>query len=63
MKDFSFTKLRSVYRMRTGNELTDSDFISFELADESGRLTNAGALFAMNLQYAIHACFAHVGTA
>ena len=31
MKDFSFTKLRSVYRMRTGNELTDSDFISFEL--------------------------------
>lgn len=46
MKDFSFTKLRSVYRMRTGNELTDSDFISFELADENGRLTNAGALFA-----------------
>ena len=26
--------------------MTDSDFISFELADESGRLTNAGALFA-----------------
>lgn len=44
--DFSFTKLRSVYRMRTGTELSDSDFISFELADESGKLTNAGALLA-----------------
>ena len=37
LQDFSFTKLRSVYRMRTGAELTDSDFISFELADESGK--------------------------
>ena len=46
LQDFSFTKLRSVYRMRTGAELTDSDFISFELADESGKLTNAGALLA-----------------
>lgn len=44
--DLSFTKLRSVYRRRTGGELTDSDFISFELADESGNLTNAGALLA-----------------
>ena len=44
--DFSFTKLRSVYRMRTGTELSDSDFISFELVDESGKLTNAGALLA-----------------
>ena len=44
--DFSFTQLRSVYRMRTGTELSDSDFISFELADESGKLTNAGALLA-----------------
>lgn len=46
LQDFSFTKLRSVYRMRTGAELTASDFISFELADESGKLTNAGALLA-----------------
>lgn len=46
LQDFSFTKLRSVYRMRTRAELTDSDFISFELADESGKLTNAGALLA-----------------
>lgn len=46
LQDFSFTKLRSVYRMRTGTDLTDSDFISFELADENGKLTNAGALLA-----------------
>lgn len=45
-QDFSFTKLRSVYRMRTGADLTEADFISFELADESGKLTNAGALLA-----------------
>lgn len=42
----AFTKLRSVYRMQTGNELADSDFISFELVDENGKLTNAGALLA-----------------
>ncbi|MDO4304481.1 MAG: ATP-binding protein [Bacillota bacterium] len=46
LQDFSFTKLRSVYRMRTGTDLTNSDFISLELADESGKLTNAGALLA-----------------
>mgnify|MGYP002708848118 CR=1 FL=1 len=46
LQDFSFTKLRSVYRVRTRAELTDSDFISFELADENGKLTNAGALLA-----------------
>ncbi len=27
----AFTKLRSVYRVQTGNELMDSDFVSFEL--------------------------------
>ncbi len=42
----AFTKLRSIYRMRTGNELTDSDFVSFELADDNGMLTNAGVLLA-----------------
>ena len=46
LKDFSFSKLRSVYRLRSGTELTDSDFISFELADENGMLTNAGVLLA-----------------
>ena len=42
----AFTKLRSVYRMRTGTELTDSDFVSFELVDENNMLTNAGVLLA-----------------
>jgi predicted HTH transcriptional regulator len=42
----AFTKLRSVYRMKTGTELTDSDFSSFELVDEAGMLTNAGVLLA-----------------
>lgn len=46
LQNFSFTKLRSVYRKNTGMELTDSDFISFELAEENGKLTNAGALLA-----------------
>ncbi|HBN85704.1 MAG TPA: AAA family ATPase, partial [Clostridiales bacterium] len=44
--DFSFLKLRSVYRKRTGQELDESDFLSFSLTDENGMLTNAGALFA-----------------
>ena len=42
----AFTKLRSVYRMRTGTELMDSDFVSFELVDENNMLTNAGVLLA-----------------
>ena len=45
-QEFSFTKLSSVYRNRTGMELSDSDFISFELAAENGKLTNAGVLLA-----------------
>ena len=44
--DCAFTKLRSVYRARTGFELTDSDFLSFDLVSEDGMLTNAGALLA-----------------
>lgn len=32
--------------MRTGTELTDSDFVSFELVDENNMLTNAGVLLA-----------------
>lgn len=43
---FAFTKLRSVYRQRTGKELSEADFISFGLMDENGLLTNAGALLA-----------------
>lgn len=45
-ESLAFTKLRSVYRMRTGTELTDSDFVSFELVDENNILTNAGVLLA-----------------
>lgn len=43
---YSFTKLRTVYRIQTGNELDENDFISFELVNEDGYLTNAGALLA-----------------
>lgn len=46
LESLAFIKLRSVYRMRTGTELTDSDFVSFELVDENGKLTNAGVLLA-----------------
>ena len=44
--DFAFTKLRSVYLQRTGNELNEQDFISFGLMTTDGLLTNAGALLA-----------------
>ena len=44
--ELSFTKLRSVYKSRTGTDLTDSDFISFGLMDGNGTLTNAGVLLA-----------------
>ena len=46
VSDHAFTKLRSVYRTRTGSELEDSDFVSFGLASDDGTLTNAGALLA-----------------
>lgn len=45
-EDFSFSKLRSVYRIQTGSDLLDSDFVSFEMVDKNGCLTNAGALLA-----------------
>lgn len=44
--DYAFTKLKSVYKMKTHKELTDEDFISFGLADDKGNLTNAGILLA-----------------
>ena len=40
----SFTKLKSVYKQRTGNTFEDTDYESFGLIDEKGNLTNAGAL-------------------
>lgn len=44
--DFAFTKLRSVYKNRTGLDFQESDFTSFGLSDENGYLTNAGILMA-----------------
>lgn len=45
-ESFAFTKLRSVYRQRTGLEMDAQDFVSFGLVDEKGFMTNAGALLA-----------------
>ncbi len=45
-ENYAFTKLRSVYRQRTGKKLEEADFISFGLVDEKGMLTNAGVLLA-----------------
>lgn len=44
--NFAFTKLRSVYRQRTGLDMDRQDFVSFGLVDEKGFMTNAGALLA-----------------
>ena len=45
-ENMSFTKLKSVYKQRTGNTFEDTDYESFGLIDEKGNLTNAGALLA-----------------
>lgn len=44
--NMAFTKLKSVYKQRTGNTFEDSDYESFGIVDENGNLTNAGALLA-----------------
>ena len=44
--DMSFTKLKSMYKQRTGNTFEDTDYESFRLIDENGNFTNAGALLA-----------------
>lgn len=46
LNDYAFTKLRSVYRKRAGQEIEEADFLSFGLVDENGMLTNAGALLS-----------------
>ncbi len=43
---FSFTKLKAVYNQRTGNAFEESDYESFGIVNEKGKLTNAGALLA-----------------
>ena len=45
-ENMAFTKLKSTYRIRTGNSFDDSDYESFGIVDEVGNLTNAGALLA-----------------
>ena len=46
--DFAFTKLTSRYKRWAGIDFTEKDFVSFDLADQNGRLTNAGILLADN---------------
>lgn len=45
-ENMAFTKLKSTYNQRTGNTFEDVDYESFGIVDETGRLTNAGALLA-----------------
>ena len=45
-KDYAFSKLRERYKVWTGNSFEDKLFDSFEIRDERGKLTNAGALMA-----------------
>lgn len=46
LPDYTFIALNNRYRLIKGVKLTKSDFISFGLANESGALTNTGALLA-----------------
>ena len=45
-RDYSFSKLRERYKAWTGNSMDEKLFDSFEIRDEAGKLTNAGALLA-----------------
>ncbi len=45
-KNMSFTKLRSVCLQRTHKEFLDTDYESWGIINETGELTNAGALIA-----------------
>lgn len=45
-ENMAFTKLKSVYKQRTGESFRDSDYESFGIIDEDKILTNAGALIA-----------------
>ena len=45
-EDMAFTKLRSVYKQRTGKSFEETDYESFGIVDGNGSLTNAGALLA-----------------
>ena len=45
-KDYAFSKLRERYKAWTGNSMEEKLFDSFDMRDENGKLTNAGALLA-----------------
>lgn len=45
-ENMAFTKLKSAYKQRTGNDFEEADYESFGIVDEDGNLTNAGALLA-----------------
>lgn len=45
-KDYAFSKLRERYKVWTGNSMEDKLFDSFDIRDDHGKLTNAGALLA-----------------
>ena len=45
-KDYAFSKLRERYKVCTGNSMEDKLFDSFDIRNEYGKLTNAGALLA-----------------
>lgn len=45
-EDMSFSKLKSVYFKRLSLSFNNSDFVSWGVIDNEGRLTNAGALLA-----------------
>lgn len=47
-KDYSFSKLRERYKEWNGTSMSEKSFESFEIVDEKGKLTNAGALLADN---------------
>lgn len=45
-KDYAFSKLRERYKVWTGSSMEDKLFDSFDIRDNHGKLTNAGALLA-----------------
>jgi len=62
-KDYSFSKLRERYKAWTGNSMEEKLFDSFDMRDENGKLTNAGALLADDSPIRHSACSALIGTA
>ncbi len=49
MKDFSFSRLKSLYHARTGKSFEDDMFQSWEICDSDGRITNAGLLLPRSI--------------